>query len=237
MTVPHIVRRSLLTAAGTATGPTIIIDTFRAFSTAADLLGLGVDHIVLTETLNEARAVARTIPNSVLCGEEEGRRPENFDLGNSPVEARSFTAPVGRVIVMRTSSGTRGVVAALRSGADPVFAASLTVAGATADAVRSESQVTIVAAGLSGTAVADEDEETADLIAERLLGTPDDAGRLRRLRTGEGAARLRSTPWIDPADLECCLEIDRHPFTLRAQWEDGVATLRTHPPRERGSNP
>lgn len=225
MGVPQIVRRSLLGGAEDAAGATIIVDTFRAFSTAAELLARDVERIVLTETLDVARDVARTLPGSILCGEEGGRRPEDFDLGNSPTEARSFPDPVGRVVVMRTSSGARGVVAALRAGAHPVFAASLMVAGATANAVRFEPQVTIVASGLNGTQSADEDEETADLISERLLRIPEDDRRLDRVRSGAGAARLRSTPWIDPFDLECCLEVDRYSFALRAALDHGVPTL------------
>jgi 2-phosphosulfolactate phosphatase len=232
MPVPHIVRRSLLAGAADAAGATIIIDTFRAFSTAADLLARRVDRIVLTETLDEARATARRLPDSLLCGEEEGRRPDDFDLGNSPAEVRVCPDPAGRVVVMRTSSGTRAVAAALRSGADPVFAASLMVAGATAEAVRSEPRVTIVAAGFGGTSIADEDEETADLISDRLLHRPADSQRLDRLRAGEGAERLRTTAWIDPADLECCLEIDRHSFALQAVLHHRIPTLRACDPRD-----
>lgn len=226
MPVPHIVRRSLLVGAAASTGATVIIDTFRAFSTAAELLARGVDRIVLTETLDEARATARNLPRSLLCGEVEGRRPDDFDLGNSPTEVRAFNDLAGRVAVMRTSGGTRAVATALRSGADPVFTASLMVAGATAEAVRSEPQVTIVTAGLGGTSIADEDEETAGLVSDRLLRRPDDGQRLDRLRAGKGAERLRTTPWIDPADLECCLEIDRHSFALRAVLDRGIPTLR-----------
>lgn len=234
MPVPNIVRRSLLAGAADAAGATIVIDTLRSFSTAADLAARRVDRIVLAETLDEARATARGLPDSLLCGEEHGRRPEDFDLGNSPAEVRVCPDPAGRVVVMRTSSGTRAVAAALRSGADPVFAASLMVAGATADAVRLEPRVTIVAAGLGGTSVADEDKETAGLISDRLLHRPDDDQRLDRLRVGEGAERLRTTAWIDPADLECCLEVDRHSFALRAVLDHGIPTLLACDPRYSG---
>jgi 2-phosphosulfolactate phosphatase len=114
----------------------------------------------------------------------------------------------------------------MRSGGNPVFAASLVVAGATVTAVSPESRVTIIASGLSGVTVADEDEETADLIASRLLGRPDDPERLSRIRVGSGAQRLRTTPWIDPEDLERCLAVDRFDFAMQARFEDEVAVLR-----------
>ena len=223
---PKITRRSLLAGTRGVCGPTIVIDTFRAFTTAAVLLGRGVDRIVLTETLAEARVRSLSIPNSILCGEEEGRRPDDFALGNSPIEAERYDDPRGRIVVMRTSAGTRSVVSALRSGADPLYAASLVVAGATASAVRSRTEVVIVASGLSGITIADEDEETAGLIESRILGMPDDPGRLDRIRSGTGADRLTTTPWIDPEDLDRCLAIDRFDFAMRARLESQAVVLR-----------
>ena len=226
MATPKITRRSLLTGTHDVSGPIIVIDTFRAFTTAAFLLDRGVDRIVLVETLNEARDRSRSTPDSILCGEEEGRRPDDFDLGNSPVETERHPDPADRVVVMRTSSGTRSVVSALRSGADPVYAASLVVAGATASAVRDRTHVTIVASGLSGVTIADEDEETAGLIEDRLLRQLDDPYRIDRIRSGTGAERLSTTPWIDPSDLDRCLEVDRFNFAMQVELEKGVAVLR-----------
>jgi len=223
---PNITRRSLLAGTHGVSGPTIVIDTFRAFTTAAFLLDRGVDHIVLTETLEEARARSHSIPESILCGEEEGRRPDDFDLGNSPIEAECFDHPTGRVVVMRTSAGTRSVVSALRSGADPLYAASLVVAGATASAVRSRAEIAIIASGLSGITIADEDEETSGLIESRILRLPDDPERLHRIRSGAGARRLTTTSWIDPEDLDRCLEVDRFDFAMRAEMGDGMVVLR-----------
>ena len=41
--------------AGTARGATIVIDTFRAFTTAAVLFDAGVDRLVLTASLDDAQ--------------------------------------------------------------------------------------------------------------------------------------------------------------------------------------
>lgn len=226
MAASKITRRSLLAGTHGVSGPTIVIDTFRAFTTAAVLFGRGVDRIVLTETLAEARVRSLSIPNSILCGEEEGRRPDDFDLGNSPVGAERYDDPRGRIVVMRTSAGTRSVVSALRSGADPLFAASLVVAEATALAVRRRTEVVIIASGVSGITIADEDEETAGLIESRILGLPDDPERLDRIRSGIGAERLTTTPWIDPEDLDRCLEIDRFDFAMRVRVESEDVILR-----------
>lgn len=225
MTVPYVIRRSLLTGAHDTSGAAIVIDTFRAFSTAAYLVDRGVSRIVLTETLDEARSRSRVSPGSILCGEDGGRRPDDFALGNSPVDVEEFDDLNGRVVIMRTSSGTRTAVQALRSGAQPVFAASLVVAHATADAVRDETGVTIIASGLGGTVIADEDEETAGLIEDLILGREDDPNRSGRIRSGAGARRLLTTPWIGPRDLTRCLDTDRFDFALRVRMAGGVPTL------------
>lgn len=226
MTVPKIIRRSLLAGTQGISGPTVVIDTFRAFTTAAFLLDRGVDRIVLTESLDEARSRSQSIAESILCGEDNSLRPDDFGLGNSPTEVECSPELDGRVVVMRTSAGTRSVVNALRSGGDPVYAAGLVVAQATVSALRNRTQVVIVASGLSGVTVADEDEETADLISDRLGGLPDDPARLARIRSGTGAERLRTTPWIDPGDLERCLAVDRFAFAMRAGLEGDVVVLR-----------
>lgn len=234
MTPPIIIHRSLADGADGVSGSTVVVDTFRAFSTAAYLVDRGVDHIVLAETLDEARTQAQKIADAILCGEDGGRRPADFELGNSPVEVGAFPDLAGRTVVMRTTAGTRTVLRALQSGANPVFATSLVVAGATASTVRRSPRVTIIASGLGGASIAD--EETADLIADRILGRADDPHRINRVRSGEGATRLRSTPWIDPEDLERCLEIDRFSFALRAGLEDGIRTLRAVRGPESGLN-
>ncbi|MEN8113166.1 MAG: 2-phosphosulfolactate phosphatase [Actinomycetota bacterium] len=226
MRAPEIERRSLLAGAQGISGPAIVIDTFRAFTTAAHLFNHGIAHIVLAETLDEARDRSASIPGSLLCGEEGGRKPDDFDIGNSPTEVSQLRQLDGEVAVMRTSAGTRAVVAVLLGEARPVYAASLVVAGATAATVADLPRVTIVAAGLSGESTADEDEETAGLIADRLRLRRDDPNRLTRIRSGEGAERLRSTPWIDSHDLDLCLDIDRFSFAMRTQLEDGVPVLR-----------
>jgi hypothetical protein len=74
--------------------------------------------------------------------------------------------------------------------------------------------------------MADEDEETAGLISDRILGRTDDPKRLDRIRAGEGAARLTTTSWIDAEDLAWCLDVDRFPFALRARLSYDTATIR-----------
>lgn len=89
-------------------GAVIVIDVIRAFTTAAYALEAGARHIYLVDTVADALAFKETRPGTIAMGEDHGLRPEGFDLSNSPVGAASADLD-GRVVVHRTSAGTRGV--------------------------------------------------------------------------------------------------------------------------------
>jgi 2-phosphosulfolactate phosphatase len=215
-----IPRLSLIEGAATATGAVAVVDTFRAYSTAAYLFDRGLARLVLTSTLDEARTLSAALPDSLLCGEDRGRRPADFDLGNSPGEVQARDDLRGKTVVLRTSAGTRCLLAALGNGARPVFAASLVVASATARALAAFTPITIVASGRAGIDRADEDEATADLIAHLLRGATtveaEGVAIAQRIRGGAGAARLLTADWAHPDDLALCLDVDRFPFAIRA---------------------
>ena len=221
-----IFRRAGLEGAAEASGPTVVIDTFRAFCTTAYLLDAGVGRLVLTDGLDEARRIATSLDHALLCGEEGSRPPDDFDLGNSPTEVLKRTDLPGRTVVMRTSAGTRCVAAAVAGGAGPVYAASLVVAGSTASALADEPTVTLVSSGGSVSVPNDEDEHTGDLIA-RIVGghTPDYAAVVDAVRAGAGTARLLATPWIDNHDIDHCLAVDKFGFVMEAAVSDGLLTL------------
>lgn len=225
---PTIVRRAGLDGAGAASGPTVVIDSYRAFCTAAHLLDAGVARLVLTDDVDEARGLAAAA-GALLCGEEDGKRPNDFDIGNSPTEVLAYGDLHDAVVVMCTTAGTRCVVAAVEAGAAPVYAASLLVASATAAALDGAETVTLVSSGGSTSIPHDEDELTGDLIAARLQGQPIDLDRLvLAVLDGTGTARLRAAAWIDDADINRCLEVDRFGFSLRVDDSNGLVTLSRH---------
>ncbi len=226
---PSITHKAGIAGASEATGPALVIDTFRAFSTAAYLFDAGVDRLILTDGLDEARHTATRFEHALLCGEDDGIRPDDFDLGNSPAQVIGRADLDGATIVMRTSAGTRSVIAADTAGATPIFATSLVVASATAHRVVDKPQVTIIAAGLNGIDPADEDDATADLLENLLTGgSPDVASMVGALRVGSGARRLLGTPSIDDEDLELCLAVDAFDFAMEVVESDGFLTLTRH---------
>jgi 2-phosphosulfolactate phosphatase len=221
-----IVRLPGFEAASNASGTTVVIDTFRAFATAAHLFDAGVERMLLADTVEEARAIAAGLDDALLVGEDDGRRPQGFDIGNSPTEVLARDDLSGRTVVLRTSAGTRGVATAVGAGAGPVYAASLLVASSTASAIADADPITLVSSGGTAEIPHDEDEITGDLIAALVRATPVDIPSvLDRIRTGTGALRLGAAVWIPDDDIERCLEVDRFDFAMEAVPRDGVIEL------------
>jgi 2-phosphosulfolactate phosphatase len=219
-------RRSLLAGAEEATGPTVVIDVFRAFSTAAFALAGGVERLVLAAELDEARLLGGRLGKALLMGEDGGQRPEDFDLGNSPAEVLAADL-AGTTVVHRSSAGTRVVRAALQNRAGPIYAGAFVVASATARAVAGESEVTLVPAGRGGEESADEDEACADHLEALILrrGGNERAGLEAALR-GNGGRLLGESGWAHPADLGLCLALDLFDFAMKVEEEDGLVVLR-----------
>src|SRR5438034_6483710 len=100
-----------LDGARSATGYVVIVDVFRAFTTAAFCIAAGAREIVLLADHEQALAMKHEDRSLFLTGEIGGRPIPGFDAGNSPsvIETLDLT---DRRVVQRTSSGTQGVVAA-----------------------------------------------------------------------------------------------------------------------------
>src|SRR5688500_9334464 len=113
-------------------GGVVVVDVIRAFTTAAYAFASGAHQIYLVDTVEEALRFKTEHAGVLAMGEDHGRRPEGFDLSNSPV-AVSRADLDARTLVQRTSAGTRGVVAARAAGR--LWCASLVCASATAAAV------------------------------------------------------------------------------------------------------
>src|SRR5258708_38763717 len=98
---------SLTSGAGAAAAPTVIIDVFRAFTTAAVAFSRGASRIVMVDSLDKALALRSSGIGDYCIGERDSIKPPGFDFGNSPAE-------LGRAEVARktpiqtTSNGTAG---------------------------------------------------------------------------------------------------------------------------------
>ena len=107
----EIRRLSLIEGAEKAEGLAVVIDVFRAFTTAAYVISNGAEKIIPVGTVEEAFDMKRTNHGVVLMGEREGKQVPGFDFGNSPHEVRNIDF-TGLTVVQTTSAGTRGLMSA-----------------------------------------------------------------------------------------------------------------------------
>jgi 2-phosphosulfolactate phosphatase len=142
---------------GTVAGTVVVIDVFRAFTTAAVALSRGADSIVIVGDLDEALALRKQGVGQYCMGERGGLKPPGFDFGNSPSEL-SRAEVAGKRLILTTTNGTAGVLAA--RGASTIYAGALVTASATASAIQGDAPeaVTLAAMGREGRSRADEDE-------------------------------------------------------------------------------
>jgi 2-phosphosulfolactate phosphatase len=223
---------SLLEGATRATGTVVVIDVFRAFTTAAVALANGASRIVMVRSVEEALALRDAGVGQISMGEVQGRAPPEFDFGNSPFEISSVDFR-DKTIIQRTSAGTQGIVAAIQ--AKRLYAASLVTAEATVRALLSGSpdQISLVAMGDNGINRTDEDELCAIHLRNRLEGRPGDADAIRRLifAGGEvGRFHDPARPYLHPEDVDIALDVDRYDFALRVEFEEGRPVARMEKP-------
>lgn len=219
---------SLLDGARSASGVVVIVDVFRAFTTAAVAFSKGVEKIVLVAEVEEAIALRDQGVGELCVGEVGGMRPEGFDFNNSPSELSAADIE-GKTIIHSTRAGTVGMVAA--TGADRLYGGSLAVASATVEVIsrKQPELVTIVAMGSEGRVKADEDEQCAFFLKNLFQGRRPDHEAVRTLvLAGEESQKYddATKPHFPPEDREMALDIDSHDFAIRVEREDRLLVAR-----------
>ena len=158
----------LIDGAKCASGLTVIIDVFRAFSLEAYLFSRGAAKITAIGSLETAFKLKEENPDSILIGERGGAMCEGCDYGNSP--SQTLDADVrGKQIIHTTGAGTQGIINA--AGADEIITGSLVNASAVAAYITQKmpSHVSIVAMGNAGVKRAREDVICAEYIRSLIL--------------------------------------------------------------------
>jgi 2-phosphosulfolactate phosphatase len=84
----------------------VVFDVLRATSSMITGLAHGATEIYPVRTVEEAFALKKRMPESILGGERHGDLIAGFDIGNSPLEYLNLT---GRKIITTTTNGTIGL--------------------------------------------------------------------------------------------------------------------------------
>lgn len=201
-------------------GPVVVIDVLRAFTTAAYAFAGGAARIILVDSVPEALQLKADNPEFLVMGEDGGKRVEGFDFTNSPVQV-AVADLAGRTLVMRTTAGTRGVVAC--KNAARVWAAGLVTASATAEAVQQANLGDphyVVTGSWPGRDLDGNDDWWTARLIERVR-------RNEPAAVKETASLIRESPEAeftlglgagnaDPEDVEYALRVDLFDFAMEA---------------------
>jgi 2-phosphosulfolactate phosphatase len=208
-----------LDGAAKAEGLTVIIDVFRAYTTAAYLFANQAEKVFIVSRVETARKLQQKLDAPILIGERKGIKIEGFDFNNSPffISQSDFA---GKKIILSTSAGTRGITAA--KNADQIITGSFVNIEAAAKYIKARNPelVSLVAMGNNGIAEADEDNLYAQELEKLLNGkmTLSKAEIKSRLRSPAGDRFFdKSTQSEMPQeDFEYCLKINKFDFVIKA---------------------
>lgn len=139
-----------LTSTETGGRTVFVIDILRATTSMCAALSRGARAIIPVGSTEEALKLKQTLGSGevLLAGEQNCERIQGFDLGNSPLEMTEEMVR-GRLVVMRTTNGTRALLGIQGAAAIyPAAAANISLAGRKAQEVyERDGDILIVCSG------------------------------------------------------------------------------------------
>lgn len=217
----------LLDGAKKADGLTVIIDVFRAFSTACYITEKGAAPIYPTGDIEDAFRLKREISGAILVGERNERPPEGFDFGNSPYLILNADI-ANRPVIHTTSSGTQGIVNAIN--ANEIITGSFVNAGAIVNYIKLQKpeKVSLVCMGYACQYPTDEDTLCAEYLRNELTGKHSNWSEMyETIRQGSGARFFEHSgqQWAPREDFDMCLHRNRFNFVLKVKEKEGMLYL------------
>ena len=224
---PEVVILQQSSAAKEATGLTVIIDVFRAFTTAGYFFSGGAKTVMPVAGLQRAVKLKEDNPSYLLAAERCGEIVAGADLGNSPAETINAEL-AGRTIIFSTSAGTRGFEMGDKS--DELLADSFSNANAVIRYIqlRAPTTVSLVCMGHRDLRPSDEDTLCASYIKNGLAGIYSSQQQIRdRLRASPDAAKFFNSDytWAIEQDFLLCTELDKFDFVMQYSLANGLPRL------------
>jgi 2-phosphosulfolactate phosphatase len=212
----------------------IAVDVIRATTTIAYALAQGYHEVVCCPGVEDAQSAAREIGGAaVLAGEVDRLPPPGFALGNSPREFADGL-PLGDVLVLSTTNGTRAVCWAASTSQLALVGALANLTACAAAAARGaravRGSVAIRCAGADGTPCLDDAYVAGRLVADLEAYLPEWAlgdmaelvrsaassygSEIEALGRSSSAASLREYDLFD--DVRICARVDAVPAVIEA---------------------
>jgi len=219
----------LVEGAKQAIGLTVIIDVFRAFSTACYAFANGADKIIPIGIIDMAYRLKQENPDFILMGERGGRMQPGFDYGNSPtkIEHVNFN---NKSIIQTTSAGTQGIANAIN--AQEIITGSFVNAQAIVDYIQNKNpdDVSLVCMGEAGVRRTNEDTQCAEFLKSSLNSYKTNFDEIEEeIRAGASAKKFfdPTIDWAPERDFELCMSLNRFDFILKVfDYEKGLVCLR-----------
>jgi len=215
----NIKNLKFLKGAKKARGLTVIVDVFRAYTTAAYLFDRQADKIFIVSKIETAKKLKKVLDDPILIGERKGIKIADFDYNNSPyfISQHDFS---GKEIVLSTSAGTKGIIKA--TGADEIITGSFVNIAAAARYIKNKNAdiISIVAMGNNGITEADEDnlytQELNKLLKDKEVLSQNEIKNRLRTPAGDRFFVESTQSQMPKEDFEYCLKINRFNFVIKA---------------------
>jgi len=219
----------MIDGARKATGTTVVIDVFRAFSVEAYFLSEGAEAIIPVGDCEVAYRLKKENPQMILAGERHGKILPGFDVGNSPTDLMKLDIE-GKTVVHTTSAGTQGIANAVN--AREILGAGLVNAKATAEYIMKSgaTEVSLVCMGLEALSQTEEDNLCAEYIKSILVGeTIDMKTEIEKLKYTSGAKFFdKAQNDVFPEnDFYMCTGVDKFDFAMKLfAGNDGISYMK-----------
>ena len=203
--------------ANQAKGLAVIIDVFRAFSTACFVINNGAKKIIPVDDIDLAYNLKKENPDYILLGERSGIMPNGFDFGNSPVEIEKVDF-LNKIVIHTTSRGTQGIAKAINS--TEIITGSFVNAQAVINHIKSFKYPVVSLICTDASAPKNEDIMCAEYIKSHLEGKPLDFAEIKtHLMNHSCSLRFLNNAFgpFGRKDLDLCLDLDRFNFILKAE--------------------
>ncbi|MCH5584171.1 2-phosphosulfolactate phosphatase [Shimazuella sp. AN120528] len=213
----------------------IVLDILRATTSITTAIAHGAKEIIPVRKIEEALAFKGT--DKIIAGEDNGLKPESFDLGNSPYEYRNNYIR-NKSIAFRTRNGTQAIV--LSKPADHLLIGAFVNSSACAKKAASfQKDIVIFCSGTRGEFSLEDSAAAgylASILSQQYDVSLDDAGLLLAasfleikrndfavLKQSKSSRRLKHLDkWTD---VEDCLQFDI--YDVVPMVHQGVISLKS----------
>lgn len=196
----------------------VIIDVFRAFTTACYVLEQNPKKYIYATKTGELRKRALGHINTLFIGKNEIGASIKYDIPNSPSRVKEIIVS-DKVVLHRTEAGAKGILSA--KDADIILATSFVNASATVRYIKKlqNPEIKIIPMGHEATTPSIEDDICAEYIKSLLNNKNFDINPfIQELKEGPGKYFFLEDQWQYPReDFPNCLEINKFDFAIQAE--------------------